>query len=74
MTDNPFVQERPAAQPQVCLGVVASTENGLYIKVEGEAAARQSSHKRLAAYAPAVGDRVLLARISGTFVVLGKVV
>ena len=54
--------------------MVASTENGLYIKVEGEAAARQSSHKRLAAYAPAVGDRVLLARISGTFVVLGKVV
>jgi hypothetical protein len=58
----------------VILGIVTSVTGGLFLRIEGEETARTKSFKRLLSYSPAVGDRVLIAKISGTFVVLGKVV
>lgn len=74
MTANPFLQPPQPQQRQFLLGVVASVTNGLYVQIDAGTQARQVSYKRLSSYAPAVGDRVLIARISGTYVVLGKVV
>ena len=56
------------------LAVVASITDGLFIRLEGETEARTMSYKRLSSYTPVVDDRVLVAKISGTYVVLGTVV
>ena len=71
---NIFAQEAGGAEEQFALGVVTATSGGLKIKISGEATAREKSYKRLASYTPVINDRVLLAKISGTYVVLGKVV
>ena len=71
---NLFVQEAGIQEDAFLLGVVASVAGGLYVRMDGESTAREKPYKRLASYTPAVNDRVLLAKISGTYVVLGKVV
>lgn len=70
---NIFVQEAGKPEEQFALGVVTETSDGLMIKLSGEETAREKSYKRLSSYAPAINDRVILAKISGTYVVLGKV-
>lgn len=40
---------------------------------DGEETASQKQYAYLDSYTPAVGDRVLLASISGTYVILGKI-
>lgn len=44
------------------------------ITFDGETTASEKQYAYLASYTPTVGDRVLLAIISGTYVVLGKIV
>lgn len=44
------------------------------VKFDGESIASEKIYKRLSSYSVADGDRVLLARISGTYVILGKIV
>jgi hypothetical protein len=46
----------------------------LNIQFDGETAASSRTYTRLSSYTPSVGDRVLLSRISSTWVVLGKIV
>lgn len=45
-----------------------------YIRFYGETVASQKPYKYLQSYTPAVGDKVLAARVANTYVILGKVV
>ncbi|ANW97727.1 hypothetical protein CSTERTH_01110 [Thermoclostridium stercorarium subsp. thermolacticum DSM 2910] len=57
------------------LGKVVGVTNGSpSIQFDGEETASGKLYARLSSYTPAVNDRVLLAKISGTYIVLGKVV
>jgi len=44
------------------------------VRFDGEDTTSQKSYKKLGSYTITEGDRVLLARISGTYIILGKVV
>jgi hypothetical protein len=75
VSDNPFLITQGAAETRPFLmGTVESITNGLFVKLDGEAEARTKSFKRCSTYTPAVGHRVLIAKISGTYVVLDRVV
>lgn len=52
------------------LGTIVSGK----VKFDGEEAASQKTYKRLGSYTLTNGDRVLLVRIAGTYVILGKVI
>lgn len=57
------------------LATVTSTSGGVFVQFDGETTASQKSYKRLASYSsPAVSDRVLLIKVGGTYVILGKVI
>lgn len=43
------------------------------IKFDGEDTASEKQYSYLARYAPTVGDRVLLAVVSGTYIILDKI-
>lgn len=50
------------------------TGNRPYIRFYGETTASQKPYKYLSSYTPVAGDKVLLARVAKTYVILGKVV
>lgn len=57
------------------LGKVSGVTSGLpKILFDGEETASGKLYAKLGSYSPVAGDRVLLAKVSGTYVVLGKVV
>jgi hypothetical protein len=57
------------------LGKVDSVTGGLpTIQFDGEETASGKLYAKLDGYSPTTGDRVLLAKVSGTYIVLGKVV
>jgi len=57
------------------LATVTSTSGGVSVlQFDGETAPSAKKYKRLSSYTPAVGDRVLMAEIAGTYVILGKIV
>ena len=57
------------------LGEVDSVSGGLpAILFDGEETASGKLYAKLDGYSPTTGDRVLLAKVSGTYIVLGKVV
>ena len=57
------------------LGKVSSVTGGLpTIQFDGEETASGKLYAKLGSYSPTTGDRVLLAKVSGTYIVLGKVV
>lgn len=57
------------------LATVISTNDGVSVQFDGETAPSTKKYKRLSSYSsPAVGDRVMLAEIAGTYVIIGKVV
>ena len=57
------------------LGKVDSVSEGLpAILFDGEETASGKLYAKLDGYSPTTGDRVLLAKVSGTYIVLGKVV
>lgn len=72
--NNLFVQKPKTIPAEFVLATVTSTEGGLFLHFAEAAEASPKSYKRLASYSPAVSDRVLVAKISGTYVVLGEVV
>lgn len=51
-----------------------TSDNRPYIRFYGEKAASQKPYKYLQSYTPVVGDKVLVARVAKTYVILGKVV
>ena len=42
--------------------------------IDGENIASEKEYPRLASYKPVAGDRVILAKLAGTYVILGKVI
>lgn len=50
------------------------TNDRPYIRFYGEGAASQKTYKYLQSYTPVIGDKVLVARVAQTYVILGKVV
>ena len=58
------------------LGTVQAVDNtsGLSILLDSETEATTKDYKYLASYVPAVGDRVLIEQISGTYVIIGKII
>jgi len=57
------------------LGTVTSTSGGVFVQFDGETTASQKSYKCLASYSsPTVSDRVLLVKVGGSYVILGKIV
>ena len=58
------------------LGTVQAVDNtnGLSILFDSETEATTKDYKYLASYVPAVGDRVLIEQISGTYVIIGKII
>ena len=72
--DNVFIQQPEAnTAPAFSLGTVIATAPNLLVGIEA-GTTRTVPMRRLVSYTPTVGDRVLLARISGTYVILGRVV
>lgn len=56
------------------LATVVSVEAaGVALRFDGETEARTKIYRRLAAYSPTEGDRVLMVQISGTYIVIGKI-
>lgn len=71
-----FVKETsPPSNSQFRLATVTSLSgSNPMIRFDGESVASSKAYKRLGSYSATVGDRVLLATISGTYVILGKVI
>lgn len=72
-----FVRDEMASQSkdasgQYKLGNVTAT--GPYVTFFGETEQSNKVQKRLSSYTPMVGDTVLLTKINGTYIILGKVV
>lgn len=55
------------------LGVVTGTTGGVQVKFDGETITSPKAYKRLGSYTVTVNDRVLLAKVGSTWVVLGNV-
>ncbi len=73
---NPFVQETAQRDPDVGFAVVTGvTADGLLIRLDEETEAGDKAFKRLDSYSnPVEGDRVFFRRVSGSILILGKVV
>lgn len=57
------------------LATVTSTSGGVSVQFDGETTPSAKKYKRLASYSsPAVNDRVLLVKVGGTYVIIGKIV
>jgi hypothetical protein len=53
--------------------VVAASGGHLSLLFDGETTATQKYYPRLTSYTVSIDDRVLVAKVSGTYVVLGKI-
>jgi hypothetical protein len=57
------------------LATVTSITGGVAVQFDGETSASTKLYKRLSSYSsPAVNDRVLLVKVGGTYVILGKII
>jgi hypothetical protein len=57
------------------LATVTSTSGGITVQFDGETAPSSKKYKRLASYSsPTVNDRVMMVKIGGTYVILGKII
>lgn len=62
-------------EPSFRMATVSEVKSGLpYLTFYGEETQREKSYKRLASYTPAVGDKVICAKLNGSYTILGKVV
>ena len=75
-----LIEETPAAgetrEPVFRIATVGSSFlNGhAQLIFDGQTTATQKYYKRLSSYSPASGDRVLVVKDSGTYIILGKIV
>ena len=73
-----FVTPQKAGEnksPEFYLATVAAVSSGrASLTFDGETTATQKYYRHLASYSPTAGHRVLVVKISGTFVILGRVV
>lgn len=72
-----FTQEVESQDDPFRIGIVtalfSSPAGTAKIRFEGEESASEKQYPYLANYKPAVNDRVVLARIAGTYIILGKI-
>lgn len=74
MDNDLFLPAIEKAPSQLYLATVASTNSsGVTLIFDGAANATTKRYKRLSSYSPTANDRVLVAKMSGTYVVLGKI-
>lgn len=71
MTYNPLVQ-KPAPAPETLRLAVVNTVSAGGVTLEIDGQATQKTYPRLASASLAPGDVVIIGKISGTYVVLGK--
>lgn len=60
-------------QPRYKIGIVDSIDDRLKIKFAGEDEASAKEYTYLSSYSPQINDRVLISRVKGSYVVLGKI-
>lgn len=71
----PKVNNKQAAGGNVIIATVAAVSGaGVSLRLPENTAATQTYYQRLASANVAVGDLVLCLRVSGTIVVIGKIV
>lgn len=58
------------------LGTVSAVDNnnGLQLIIDGEDTATTKKYTYVSSYVPTVNDRVLIEKIGGSYVVMGKVI
>lgn len=57
------------------LATVTSTSGGVSVQFDGETAPSAKKYKRLASYSsPVTSDRVLLVKVGGTYIIIGKII
>lgn len=72
--DELFLQPEAKSAGVLYLATIgAVSTGGVTLIFDGQTAATAKEYRRLASYSPEPGDRVLAAKMSGTFVVLGKI-
>lgn len=65
----------PGGSPYRIATVTSLSSGKPLVKFDGETATSSKLYKRLASYSsPAVNDRVLLLRVFGTYIIIGKIV
>ena len=69
-----IIREELSNQPGYKIGTIASTNGKPTVTFAGEDQPSQKGYSYLASYTPAVGDRVLLVKIGGTYVILDKLI
>lgn len=79
MSDIPDAQElieQPEQQQTFRLGTVVElfSNSTAKVKFDGEETASEKQYAYLKSYKPSVNDRVLLAAVGGTYVILGSVI
>ena len=57
------------------IGTVKSSTSGagVTVQIDGESSATTKKYTYLSSYTPAVNDRVLIAEVAGSYVILGKI-
>ena len=69
--------ETHAREEGVCmiLGTVKAitSGSGVTVQIDGESSATTKKYAYLSSYTPAVNDRVLIAEVGGSYVILGKI-
>lgn len=60
---------------RVILGTVKSNTSGsgVTVQIDGESSATTKKYTYLSSYTPAINDRVLIAEVGGSYVILGKI-
>ena len=60
---------------RMILGTVKTitSGSGVTVQIDGESAATTKKYTYLSSYTPAVNDRVLIAEVGGSYVILGKI-
>ena len=57
------------------IGTIKSNTSGsgVTVQIDGESAATTKKYTYLSSYTPTVNDRVLIAEVGGSYVILGKI-
>lgn len=74
MQNSLFSESGEKMKAELKTGVVDEVEGRLAsVKFSGESKSSLKKYKCMASYTPEAGDYVILAYISGTYIILGKV-
>lgn len=57
------------------IGTIKSNTSGsgVTVQIDGESSATTKKYTYLSSYTPAINDRVLIAEVGGSYVILGKI-